>query len=496
MTSTISYILACNFGHFTTSLPLTIESIILVLVLLFNTAIIFWNSRSRHLELYNKALKLTEKINECSSNIDLINQWSTGLFYPHLNTPPSPCISLQQTYRDGRLINLPLPLLVAGDVILLNPGHQVPANCRRIDKVLKRQKKLSDYNFEDNNYPHEPDHTFTYMFYGNDSMKDCTLLRGETFSPKADNVPNTFTLPRFRKAVKPCKFLVLETPYIHDLKVALSNQFNRRASTAFEKELRLIFVRYIEHALVPIIFVVVLGFSVIHYCYVEFTGSHFDTGPATIVLIILRPIMTIIPLLPLALPLLWLILNLYGLIKLDVIFENFCQNQDKIQKMANSNKNSNECIHEYHLNEMNSSNDNCIQSKQRNDYCLDEIDPESLDYYIPPEKFELKRILKEIFSFFYNDNGNLWRTANLLHVFGSITALCCIDKKGILSWPNPTADKVFFLTSQNENKKRRGTMESANQTGDDLNENQELTDNVHADGDKRNCKCIINKLMI
>ena len=24
-------------------------------------------------------------------------------------------------------------------------------------------------------------------------------------------------------------------------------------------------------------------------------------------------------------------------------------------------------------------------------------------------------------------------------------ALCCVDKKGILSWPNPTAEKVFFL---------------------------------------------------
>jgi len=37
------------------------------------------------------------------------------------------------------------------------------------------------------------------------------------------------------------------------------------------------------------------------------------------------------------------------------------------------------------------------------------------------------------------------RSANLLHVLGSVTALCCVDKKGILSWPNPTAEKVFFL---------------------------------------------------
>lgn len=30
-------------------------------------------------------------------------------------------------------------------------------------------------------------------------------------------------------------------------------------------------------------------------------------------------------------------------------------------------------------------------------------------------------------------------------VLGSVTALCCVDKKGILSWPNPTAEKVFIL---------------------------------------------------
>lgn len=37
------------------------------------------------------------------------------------------------------------------------------------------------------------------------------------------------------------------------------------------------------------------------------------------------------------------------------------------------------------------------------------------------------------------------RSASIIHVLGSVTALCCIDKKGILSWANPTAEKVFFL---------------------------------------------------
>lgn len=31
-----------------------------------------------------------------------------------------------------------------------------------------------------------------------------------------------------------------------------------------------------------------------------------------------------------------------------------------------------------------------------------------------------------------------------------LQALCCVDKKGILSWPNPTAEKVFFLRNAQE----------------------------------------------
>ena len=30
---------------------------------------------------------------------------------------------------------------------------------------------------------------------------------------------------------------------------------------------------------------------------------------------------------------------------------------------------------------------------------------------------------------------------------GVFQSLCCIDKKGILSWANPSAEKVFFFSS-------------------------------------------------
>lgn len=56
----------------------------------------------------------------------------------------------------------------------------------------------------------------------------------------------------------------------------------------------------------------------------------------------------------------------------------------------------------------------------------------------------------------------LGRSANVVQVLGSITALCCVDKKGILSWPNPTAEKVFFLrdSADKTSRKSQSSLES------------------------------------
>jgi len=485
---------AFQYGHFNNSLPLLVESIILILVLLLNCGISYWNSRSRHLELYNKARKLTEKIRNCYNNEELMHYWASGNFYPHLNTPTSPCISLQWTYRDGNLVNLSSALLVAGDVILGNPGRQVPAKCQRIDKVISRPKKLSDFNLDGmQDWQSENSNTYTYVF--DDSLKDSSFSRGEIFTCKVENAPESFTQPRLRRVMKPSKYLILETPYISDLKATLSSHSHQRAATAFEKELRLIFVRYLEYLLVPSICVLVLIFSVIHYCYVEFTAPHIDTGPATIVLIFLRPVMAIIPLLPLALPILWLVLNVYGLIKLDSIYENFNRNEDKLKTDSNhqswhksSHSSDEDMMDSYYLNQHGGSNNcnyNRSSSKCDREYFLEEVDPDTLNRSIPENTLHCKRILQELFSFLYNDNGNLWRTANLLHVFGSITALCCCDKKGILSFPNPTADKVFFLTAPNQGQTTKDALEQNDEQTEFDHEAQVEQKPIE---DKRNCK--------
>ena len=78
--------------------------------------------------MYNQYL-----VNTCLSVFSLACsgkcEWNV-LDYIPLHAPLSPCVTLQWTCRDGRVINLPCGLLVEGDVILLRPGQEVPARCR------------------------------------------------------------------------------------------------------------------------------------------------------------------------------------------------------------------------------------------------------------------------------------------------------------------------------------------------------------------------------
>lgn len=64
-------------------------------------------------------------------------RWSPSL-YPDLYTPTSPSWSLHWTYRDSQLVNLPVSLLVEGDVIALRPGQEAFAALRGIKVRLWR----------------------------------------------------------------------------------------------------------------------------------------------------------------------------------------------------------------------------------------------------------------------------------------------------------------------------------------------------------------------
>lgn len=58
-------------------------------------------------------------------------KWPDSM-YPDLHMPYAPSWSLHWAYRDGHLVNLPVSLLVEGDIIALRPGQESFASLRGI----------------------------------------------------------------------------------------------------------------------------------------------------------------------------------------------------------------------------------------------------------------------------------------------------------------------------------------------------------------------------
>ena len=57
-------------------------------------------------------------------------------------------------------------------------------------------------------------------------------------------------------------------------------------------------------------------------------------------------------------------------------------------------------------------------------------------------------------SGFFGKGEYLSRTENIVHTLGSLSSLCCTDKKGILSWPNTSAEKIFLLKNDEQPNKK------------------------------------------
>lgn len=72
-------------------------------------------------------------------------RWSPSL-YPHLYTPTSSSWSLHWTYRDSQLVNLPVSLLVEGDVIALRPGQEAFASVRGIKVCSCLELNMNNIN--------------------------------------------------------------------------------------------------------------------------------------------------------------------------------------------------------------------------------------------------------------------------------------------------------------------------------------------------------------
>ncbi|XP_036413163.1 transmembrane protein 94-like [Colossoma macropomum] len=158
-----------------------------------------------------------------------------------LFTPSSPAVSLQWTYRDGRLVNLPVSLLVEGDIISLRPGNEAPTELRGIQ---------------------EEEHV--------------VLSRSDVFSHlSSPPSPLDNGRPRPHRLVQPQLFRVTKTPAVDVVQRCLELSQHRPISVLDNER-----------------------FTV---------QSLLERGPAPLTLV-----NGILPLLPLTFPSLWLLVGIYG----------------------------------------------------------------------------------------------------------------------------------------------------------------------------------------
>lgn len=147
------------------------------------------------------------------------------------------------------------------------------------------------------------------------------------------------------------------------------------------------------------------------------------------------PAAAVIPLLPLVFPVLWISMNLWGIARLQC----FLKTPQAILEKCTSKS-------------------------------FEDLDIDSPGYDYDSISLLRSNVLRIWMQLWQGDSELLPRSANLVQVLGSISALCCVDKKGILSWPNPTAEKVFFLHNTEEEPQDDGSQLSMSTESDNVDD--------------------------
>ncbi|XP_068632229.1 endoplasmic reticulum magnesium-transporting P-type ATPase isoform X2 [Battus philenor] len=266
---------------------------------------------------------------------------------------------------------------------------------------------------------------------------DPELFFGQIFQPGSQNKEN-FSTPRVRTPHQNKAYKMLETPYLKNLKLALEQATNRPA-TVFEKQRYLCTVKIMEGIILPLVISIVVIASFFRHMYHLPGITHWTE------IYFLQTIAASLPVLQFIFPIAWVTLNCYGLARFKLLSET---RQKYVRPKS------------------------CSISEDASDPLIQALSESNLK----PDS--LRSLGKTFFNILLGREDMISRTANIVHVLGSLSALCCIDKKGILSWPNPTAEKVFFLrnsspTSQNSSKTSLvGSMGPQSETALEIGDNK------------------------
>ncbi|CRL04759.1 CLUMA_CG017819, isoform A [Clunio marinus] len=349
--------------------------VLLFLILVLNVVFVHREEKLKKTELKRKAEQLLEEIN---LSVILSKDWKS-INYPHLYSPLSPCISLVWTYRDNELVNLPTALLVEGDHIVMRLGMHSPGSCSQLvkdcnSKTTKTRKfKLGD-SYGLNSHPSEP------------------LIKPKAVQPLPDII---------------C--MMEHTPYVDNLKASLE-KFLDRPPTIHNRQRHILTNHYMQRyifVLTLILILTTITLRAFDSYYIKGKVHHttwYNIG-------VLNCVSSLISLLPLIFPLIWINLHHWGTARLETLL-SIPQPLMHTEKLKSSPE------------------------------MMDTPTSGDMDLPILPRR----QVWCNYLSLLNGSCELLSRSTNIVQILGSISAFCCVDKKGILSWPNPTPEKVFFLT--------------------------------------------------
>ncbi|XP_017339596.1 transmembrane protein 94 isoform X2 [Ictalurus punctatus] len=346
-----------------------VNAVALFLLLLLNLVLIGRQQRLKKSEMLRRLKSIISDLNahlEGSGGQPI--RWASSR-YPDLYTPSSLSWSLHWTYRDEQLVNLPVSLLVEGDVIALRPGQEAFVSLRGIK--------------DDEHIVLEPGDLFPPF--------------SPPPSPRGNNRKGLHSPQQHRL------FRVVRTPILDNIRNSLDLALSRPV-TALDNE-RFTVQSLIAKFACPAVLVAFFTVNTIRY----FCGTPGLT-PGQFNFFQLQ-MMGVLPILPLLFPIMWVLVIAYG----------------EARVLAEFSRNSPTGL-------------------------LAKFSEDTLSSYteVMSSQEMLRCVWRHLVGVLKGESQTLCYTSSLLRNLGSVTVLCCVDKQGVLSWPNPSPETVLFFSGRVE----------------------------------------------
>lgn len=280
------------------------------------------------------------------------------------------------------------------------------------------------------------------MRLGANAPGNCRELNTKSSKPRVFKLGDTYGLnshyndpPTKPIAVQPLPDIICvmeHTPFLNNLKLSLE-KFLDRPPTIHDRQRHILINHYMQRYIFVLTIVLILctiTLRAFDNYYIK-GKLHYDSWYN---IGVLNCVSALISLLPLIFPLIWINLHHWGAARLETLLSI---PQPLMQR----------------------------EKTKASPEMMETPTSGELDLPIIPRKqvwFNYLRLLRgscELLS----------RSTNIIQVLGSISAFCCVDKKGILSWPNPTPEKVFFLKDSDETNSRSSSESSLDSNMSDQN---------------------------